>query len=192
MSNLIPGVTWTDSNGNDRLIDIASRAYKDRIIYLQGEITEELAAEIELLLLTLESENKEKPIKMIIQSPGGSIQAGYTIIDAMKKVKCPVYTQATGLVASMATTVFINGEKGNRLIRPHCRLLVHQPLGGVKGQASEIEIEYKEIQFLKEQLENEYVALTNVPKEKMHEMMDRDTWLSAKEAVKLGLADKIN
>lgn len=192
MSNLIPGVTWTDSNGNDRLIDIASRAYKDRIIYLQGEITEELAAEIELLLLTLESENKEKPIKMIIQSPGGSIQAGYTIIDAMKKVKCPVYTQATGLVASMATTIFINGEKGNRSIRPHCRLLVHQPLGGVNGQASEIEITYKEIQFLKEQLENEYAALTNVPKEKMHEMMDRDTWLSAKEAVKLGLADKIN
>ena len=187
-----PGVTWTDPNGNDRIMDITSRAYKDRIIYLQGEINDELAADIELQLLILESESQDKPIKMVIQSPGGMVQAGYTIIDRMHKVKCPVYTQATGIVASMATTIFINGEKGHRSIMPHCRLLVHQPSGGAQGQASDLEINYKEIQFLKDQLEDEYATLTKVPKAKIHEMMDRDTWLSAKEAVKLGFADKID
>lgn len=186
-----PGVTYIDPNGNERYMDLATRAYKDRIVFLQGEINAEMAASIVMQLYVLESEDPNKPIKMVIQSPGGEITSGYAIIDVMNKIKCPVYTQATGTVASMATTIFINGDKGNRTVQPHCRMLVHQPLGGAQGQASDIEINYKEIQFLKEQLEDEYVALTKVSKKKMHEMMDRDTWLSAEDAIKLGLADKL-
>ena len=186
-----PGVTYVDPNGNERYMDLLTRAYKDRIVYLQGKIDAEMSESISLQLLILEAEDANKPIKMIIHSRGGEIYSGNSIIDTMNKIKCPVHTIATGEVASMATTIFINGEKGNRIIMPHCRMLVHQPSGGAQGQASDIEINYKEIQYLKEQLEDEYVKLTKVSKKKMHEMMDRDTWLSAEEAVEKGLADKL-
>lgn len=186
-----PGVTYVDPNGNERYMDLLTRAYKDRIVYLLGDIDAEMSESISLQLLILEAEDANKPIKMIIFSRGGEIYSGNNIIDTMNKIKCPVHTVATGMVASMATTIFINGEKGNRIIRPRCRMLVHQPSGGAQGQASDIEINYKEIQYLKEQLEDEYVKLTKVPKKKMHEMMDRDTWLSAEEAVEKGFADKV-
>ena len=187
---LIPTVIKKTANGQ-AAFDLYSRLLEDNIIFIDGEINQELASIVVGSLKYLEAKDPKQTISIWINSQGGEIYSGYSIIDTIHSIKNPVQTVATGYVASMGTTIFINGDKGNRLIQPHCRVLVHQPLGGVKGQASEIEIEYKEIQLLKEQLEDEYVALTKVNKKKMHEMMDRDTWLSAEEAVKLGLADKI-
>lgn len=186
-----PGVIWTDENGTDRYVDLSTRLLRDRIILLEGEINSEVAASIVAQLRYLESESNEKPITMLIQSPGGEINAGYAIVDAMNNLKCPVHTVAMGMTASMAVTVFINGKKGERTVYKHTELLVHQPLGGAQGQISDMERNVKHGVKLKDQLAKEYSKLTGIELKKMVEMMDRDTILSSDEAVKLGFADKI-
>ena len=186
-----PGVIWTDENGTDRYVDLSTRLLRDRIILLEGEINSETAASIVAQLRYLESESVDKPITMLIQSPGGEINSGYSIIDTMNNIKCPVYTVAMGMTASMAVTVFLNGKKGERTVYKHSELLVHQPLGGAQGQISDMERNVKHGIKLKEQLAKEYAKLTGMKLNEMVEMMDRDTILSADEAVKLGFADKI-
>lgn len=186
-----PGVIWTDENGTDRYVDLSTRLLRDRIILLEGEINSEVAASIIAQLRYLESENKDKPITLLIQSPGGEVNAGWAIIDVMRNLKCPVHTVAMGMTASMAVTIFINGKKGERMVYEHTELLVHQPSGGCKGQISDMEIDVKHGIKIKERLAKEYSELTGIELNKMVEMMDRDTILDAKEAKKLGFADKI-
>lgn len=187
----IPSVIHRDSNGNERAVSLCSRLLLDRLVLVTGEITSELAESVCMQLRYLESEDKDKPITMFIQSPGGEVSSGYAIIDTMKDVKCPVYTVAMGMVASMAVSIFINGEKGKRKLYPHTELLVHQPSGGAKGQISDMEIHVNHGIKLKKQLAKEYSDLTGVKVSEMEKMMDRDTILSAEEAVKLGFADEI-
>jgi ATP-dependent Clp protease protease subunit len=187
----IPGVLHTDENNNTRMIDLPTRLLTDRIVMVQGEITDELATSVVMQLRYLESQDKEKPVIMFIQSPGGSVSAGYAIIDTMHNIKCPVHTVAMGMTASMAVSIFINGKKGERTVYKHTELLVHQPSGGCKGQISDMEIDVKHGIKLKEQLAKEYSELTGVKLNKMIQMMDRDTILSAEEAKSLGFCDKI-
>lgn len=139
----IPGVLHTDENNNTRMIDLPTRLLTDRIVMVQGEITDELATSVVMQLRYLESQDKEKPVIMFIQSPGGSVSAGYAIIDTMHNIKCPVHTVAMGMTASMAVSIFINGKKGERTVYKHTELLVHQPSGGCKGQISDMEIDVK-------------------------------------------------
>ena len=186
-----PGVIWTDENGTDRYVDLSTRLLRDRIILLEGTIDSETAASVVAQLRYLESQDKEKPITMFIQSPGGDVSAGYAIIDTMNDIKCPVHTVAMGMTASMAVTIFLNGKKGERSVYKHTELLVHQPLGGAQGQISDMERNVKHGVKLKDQLAKEYSKLTGIELKKMVEMMDRDTILDAKEAKKLGFADKI-
>lgn len=186
-----PGVLHTDENNNTRMIDLATRLLTDRIIMVEGEINNEMAVSIIAQLRYLESQDKEKPIIMFIQSPGGDVSAGYAIIDTMNDIKCPVHTVAMGMTASMAVTIFLNGKKGERSVYKHTELLVHQPLGGTQGQISDMERNVKHGIKLKDQLAKEYSKLTGIELKKMVEMMDRDTILDAQECVKLGLADKI-
>lgn len=186
-----PGVLHTDENNNTRMIDLATRLLTDRIIMIEGEINNEMAVSVVAQLRYLESQDKEKPITMFIQSPGGDVSAGYAIIDTMNDIKCPVHTVAMGMTASMAVTIFLNGKKGERSVYKHTELLVHQPLGGTQGQISDMERNVKHGIKLKDQLAKEYSKLTGIELKKMVEMMDRDTILDAQECIKLGLADKI-
>lgn len=186
-----PGVIWTDAQGQDSFVSLSTRLLKDRIVMIEGEIDSEMAISVIAQLRYLESENKDKPITMFIQSPGGEVNAGWAIIDTMKSLKCPVHTIAIGMTASMAVTIFLNGMKGERTVYEHTELLVHQPSGGCKGQISDMEINVKHGIKMKERLAKEYSELTGVELKKMIEMMDRDTILDAKEAKKLGFADKI-
>lgn len=186
-----PGVLHTDENNNTRMIDLATRLLTDRIIMVEGEINNEMAVSVVAQLRYLESQDKEKPITMFIQSPGGDVAAGYAIIDTMNDIKCPVHTVAMGMTASMAVTIFLNGKKGERSVYKHTELLVHQPLGGAQGQISDMERNVKHGIKLKDQLAKEYSKLTGIELKKMVEMMDRDTILDAQECIKLGLADKI-
>lgn len=186
-----PGVLHTDENNNTRMIDLATRLLTDRIIMVEGEINNEMAVSVIAQLRYLESQDKEKPVTMFIQSPGGDVSAGYAIIDTMNDIKCPVHTVAMGMTASMAVTIFLNGKKGERSVYKHTELLVHQPLGGAQGQISDMERNVKHGIKLKDQLAKEYSKLTGIELKKMVEMMDRDTILDAQECVKLGLADKI-
>ena len=186
-----PGVLHTDENGNTRMIDLGTRLLTDRIVIVEGEINAEMAISVIAQLRYLESENKDKPITMFIQSPGGEVNAGWSIVDTMKNLKCPIHTVAMGMTASMAVTIFLNGKKGERTVYEHTELLIHQPSGGCKGQVSDMEINVKHSIKTKERLAKEYSDLTDIPLDKMIEMMDRDTILDAKEAKKLGLADKI-
>lgn len=186
-----PGVLHTDKNMNTRMVDLATRLLADRIVVLQGEIDEDMATSICMQLRYLEAEDKDKPVTMYIQSPGGSISAGYSIIDTMNTLKCPVHTVAMGMTASMAVSVFLNGEKGERSMYEHSELLIHQPLSGMKGQASDMKIHTEHLLKLKTQLAQEYSKLTGISLKDMENMMDRDTILSSKECLKLKICDKI-
>lgn len=187
---IIPTILTKTSNGTVGY-DLYSRLLEENIICIHGEIETEMAMIIVGSLKYLEAKNPKDKISIWINSPGGSILDGYSIIDTMKSIKNPIETIATGMVASMGTTIFINGDKGSRLIQEHSELLVHQPSSGCSGQVSDMEIVTEHSKRLKEQLEEEYSKLTGISKKKMHDMMDRDTILTAKEAVELGFADKI-
>lgn len=189
MSSLIPTVLKKTANGV-AAFDIFSRLLEENIISIGNPITTELAEIVVASLKVLEAKDPTKTISIWIDSPGGDILAGYSIIDTMKCIKNPIQTVATGMVASMALSIFLNGDKGNRLVQEHAKLLAHQPSGGSHGQASQMEIDFNFIQGLKVELEDMYVSLTKCTKKKIHEMMDRDTWMNADEAIKLGFADK--
>lgn len=192
MPNLVPIVLEKTANG-ERSYDIYSRLLKDRIVMLDTEVSNHSASLIVAQLLFLESEDTALPINFYINSPGGSVTAGMSIYDTMQFIKSPVHTYVMGQAASMGSLLAQAGEAGHRYIMAHARHMIHQPSGGAQGMASDIEITYKEIQRIKEELTQVYVEHNSAGKtyEEFEKDMDRDTFMTAVEAVAYGLADKI-
>jgi ATP-dependent Clp protease protease subunit len=187
---LVP-IVVEQTNRGERSYDIYSRLLKDRIIFLGTPIDDNVANIIIAQLLFLEAEDPEKDIFIYINSPGGSITAGMAIFDTMRYVKPDVSTMCVGLAASMGAFLLAAGNKGKRLATPNSEILIHQPLGGAQGQATDIEIHAKRIIKVKERLNNILAELTGQPLEKIQKDTDRDTFMDAEEAKKYGLIDDV-
>jgi ATP-dependent Clp protease protease subunit len=187
---LIPYVIEQSSRG-ERSYDIFSRLLKDRIIILGEEITDALASTVVAQLLFLESEDPGKDIHMYINSPGGSVTAGMAIYDTMNYIKCDVSTTCIGMAASMGAFLLAGGTKGKRFALPNAEVMIHQPLGGAKGQATEIGIAAKQILRTKENLNRILSENTGKPIEVIARDTERDNWMTAQEALDYGLIDKI-
>mgnify|MGYP001156929350 CR=1 FL=1 len=190
MPNLVPVVIEKESRG-ERSYDIYSRLLKDRIIMLDTDVNQTSASLIVAQLLFLESQNPDKPINFYINSPGGSVTAGMSIYDTMNYIKAPVYTIVMGQAASMGSLLASSGTKGHRYMLPYSRHMIHQPLGGTQGQASDVEIQYKELQYWKEALTEIYHKNTGKTVKQLEKDMDRDNFMSAEKAKAYGLADSI-
>ena len=190
MSNLVPIVIEKTSQG-ERSFDIYSRLLRDRIVVLNDEVNHYTAGLVVAQMLYLESENPDRDILFYINSPGGSVTDGLAILDTMLFVRCDVSTIVMGQACSMGSLLASSGTRGKRSMLPNSVHLVHQPLGGARGQASDIEIQAKEILRLKKLLTNIYVGNTGQTFEKLSAVMDRDTIMDAEESVKFGLADQI-
>lgn len=190
MPNLVPVIIEKESRG-ERSYDIYSRLLKDRIIMLDTDVNSTSASLIVAQMLFLESTSPGKPINFYINSPGGSVTAGMSIYDTMMFIKSPIHTTVMGIAASMGSFLAMAGEKGKRAILPHARHMIHQPSGGASGQASDVEIRYKELQYWKETLTDLYVKHIGLDREKVAKDMDRDFFMSAKESIDYGLADYI-
>ncbi len=187
---LIPYVIEQTSRG-ERSYDIYSRLLKDRVIFLGEEVTDASANIIVAQMLFLESEDPTKDINLYINSPGGSVTAGMAIYDTMNYIKCDVSTICVGLAASMGAFLLSGGAKGKRLALPNAEIMIHQPLGGAQGQATDIEITAKNILRTKEKLTKIIASNCNRPYDEVLADMERDNWKSAEEALEYGLIDKI-
>ena len=187
---LVPIVVEKTSRG-ERSYDIYSRLLKERIVFLNGPVDDISANVIIAQLLYLESENTSKPINLYINSPGGLISAGMGIFDTMQYIKPSVHTMCCGQAASMGSFLLAAGEKGNRFSLPHSRIMIHQPLGGASGQATDIEIHAREIIRLREELNGLLSELTGQPLDTINNDTDRDNFMTAKEAKAYGLIDQI-
>lgn len=172
-------------------IGIYDRLALERIIFLSGEVTDGMANAIIARLLYLDSDDQSKDIYIYINSPGGSVTAGLAIYDTMQHVKSNVVTICVGLAASMGSFLLGAGTKGKRLALPHSRIMIHQPSGGTRGQATDIDIEAKEILRIRRQLNDIYVKMTGQTLEKIEKDMDRDFFMSAEQAKEYGLIDKV-
>ena len=172
-------------------MDVFSRLMMDRIIFLGTQVTDTSANIIQAQLLYLDSIDPEKDISIYINSPGGSVYAGLGIYDTMQYVSSDVSTICTGMAASMAAVLLVAGEKGKRYALPHSRVMIHQPMGGIQGQASDIEITAKEILKLKDELYRIISEHSGQPFEKVEKDSDRDYWMTAAEAKDYGMIDKI-
>ena len=190
MPDLIPTVIEKTTNG-ERAYDIYSRLLKERIIMLDTAVTSHSASLITSQMLFLESENPNADILFYINSPGGSVTAGMAIYDTMNFIKCDVSTIVMGQAASMGSLLSTAGTKGKRKMLPHATHMIHQPLGGSSGQATEVEIQYKEFQRWKEVLTNVYVKHTDKDYATLEADMDRDNYMTAQEALDYGLVDEI-
>ena len=190
MSSLVPIVVEQSSRG-ERSYDIYSRLLKDRIIFLDGEITDDTASLVVAQLLFLESEDPDKDINLYINSPGGLITAGMAIYDTMNYIKPDVCTICVGMAASMGAFLLSSGAKGKRYVLPNAEVLIHQPLGGTSGQASDIKIAADHIIKIRERLNRILAANTGQPYEKIAVDTDRDNYMDAEEALEYGLVDKI-
>ncbi|WP_044641244.1 ATP-dependent Clp endopeptidase proteolytic subunit ClpP [Risungbinella massiliensis] len=188
--NLVPYVVEQTSRG-ERSYDIYSRLLKDRIILLGGPVTDELANAIVAQLLFLSADDPEKDIQLFINSPGGSISAGMAIYDTMQLVKPDVQTHCIGLAASMGAFLLAAGTKGKRFALPNSEVMIHQPLGGAQGQATDIEIRAKRILRMRENLNKLLAEFTGQPLKKIEQDTDRDNFMSAEDALKYGLIDKV-
>lgn len=188
--SLVP-IVVEQTNRGERSYDLYSRLLEDRIIFLSGEIDDNLANLIMAQLIYLEGKNSTKDISLYINSPGGSVSAGMAIYDTMKYIKCDVATICIGLAASMGAFILSSGTKGKRYCLPNSEIMIHQPLGGAKGQASDIEITAKQILKTKEKLNRILAANTNQPIEKIRLDTDRDFYLDAEQAKEYGLIDEI-
>lgn len=186
----VPTVIEASSRG-ERSFDIFSRLLRERIIFLGDEIDDDMANSIVAQLLLLDSENPEKDIMLYINSPGGVITAGMAIYDTMNLIKADVQTICLGEAASMGAFLLSAGAKGKRMALPSARIMIHQPLGGAKGQATDIEIEAKEIVRMKEMLTGILAENSGQPLEKVKEDCERDYYMSAAQAVEYGLIDKV-
>ena len=186
----VPTVIEASSRG-ERSFDIFSRLLRERIIFLGTEINDEVANSIVAQLLLLDSENPEKDIMLYINSPGGVITAGMAIYDTMNLIKADVSTICLGEAASMGSFLLSSGAKGKRLALPHSRVLIHQPLGGAQGQATDIEIEAKEILRMKKELTTILAENSGQDLEKVQKDCERDYYMSAAQAVEYGLIDKV-
>ena len=187
---VLPTVVEQSGRG-DRAFDIYSRLLRERIIFLGTAVNDQVADSLVAQMLFLEAEDPEKDIQIYINSPGGSVTAGLAIYDTIQQVTPDVVTICYGLAASMGAFLLSGGAQGKRLALPNARIMIHQPLGGAQGQAVEIEIQAKEILFLKETLNELLSEHTGQPIEKITEDTDRDHFLSPQEAVEYGLIDKI-
>jgi len=187
---MVPIVIEQSGRG-ERAYDIYSRLLRDRVVFIVGPITEQTANLVVAQLLFLESENPDKDISLYINSPGGSVSAGFAIFDTMQFVKPDVSSICIGVAASMGAFLLAAGAKGKRYSLPNSRIMIHQPMGGVQGQAADIEIHAKEILYLRERLNKILAERTSQPVEKIAKDTDRDNFMSADDAVKYGLIDKI-
>ena len=187
---LVPMVIEQTARG-ERSFDIYSRLLKERVIFLVGQVEDYMANLIVAQLLFLESENPDKDIHLYINSPGGSVTAGMAIYDTMQFIKADVSTMCIGQAASMGSLLLTAGAKDKRFCLPHSRVMIHQPLGGFQGQASDIDIHAKEILLVREKLNNILSHHTGQDVEKIQQDTDRDNFLSAEDAVEYGLIDKV-
>ena len=190
MSNLVPMVVEQTGRG-ERAYDIYSRLLKDRIVFLGTEINDDVANLITAQFLFLESEDPEKEINFYINSPGGSVTAGMAIYDTMEFIRPPVSTLCMGQAASMAAILLLAGAKGRRYALPHSRIILHQPLGGMQGQASDLEIHAKEILHAREDINNIIMKHTGQNLRKIEKDTDRDYFMSPQQAVEYGIIDEV-
>lgn len=189
-NNLVPMVVEQTARG-ERAFDIYSRLLKERIIFLTGTVYDQVGSLICAQLLYLESENPTKDISFYINSPGGVVSSGLAIYDTMQYVRCPVSTVCVGMAASMGSLLLTAGAKGKRFALPNARIMVHQPSGGAQGQATDIEIQAREILTLRKRLNEIYVNHTGQPIEAIERKLERDTYMSAEEARDFGLVDEV-
>ena len=187
---LIPTVVEQSSRG-ERAFDIYSRLLRDRIIFLSGPVEDGMAASITAQLLFLESENPKKEISMYINSPGGVVTSGMAIYDTMQYIKCPVSTVCMGQAASMGSLLLCAGQAGQRIALPNARIMVHQPSGGFRGQASDIERHAKDILAMKRRLNEIYVKHTGQKYAMIEKTLDRDHFMTAEESKKFGIVDHV-
>ncbi|WP_209346925.1 ATP-dependent Clp protease proteolytic subunit [Pontixanthobacter sp. CEM42] len=187
---LVPMVVEQTSRG-ERSFDIFSRLLRERIVFVTGQVEDGMASLITAQLLFLESENPSKPISMYINSPGGVVTAGMAIHDTMQYIKPRVSTVCMGQAASMGSFLLAAGEPGMRVALPNSRIMIHQPSGGARGMASDIEIQAREILRIKKSMNDLYVKYTGKKLAEIEKAMDRDTFLEADEAMKFGLVDKV-
>jgi ATP-dependent Clp protease, protease subunit len=187
---MVPIVIEQSGRG-ERAYDIYSRLLRDRVVFIVGAVTEQTANLVVAQLLFLESENPDKDISLYINSPGGSVSAGLAIFDTMQFIKPDVSTICVGLAASMGAFLLAAGAKGKRYSLPYSRIMIHQPLGGIQGQAADIEIHAKEILYLRSLLNKILAERTGQPVEKIEKDTDRDNFMSAEDAVSYGIIDKI-
>lgn len=187
---MIPMVVEQTSRG-ERSYDIYSRLLKERLVFVVGQVEDNMANLIVAQLLFLESENPDKDIHLYINSPGGSVTAGMAIYDTMQFIKPNVSTICIGQAASMGAVLLAGGEKGKRFALPHSRVMIHQPLGGFQGQASDIEIHAKEILYIRERLNTVLANHTGQPMDRIKNDTDRDNFMSAVDAKEYGLIDEV-
>jgi len=188
--NLVPVVVEQTSRG-ERAYDIYSRLLKERVIFVVGEVEDHMANLVVAQLLFLESDNPDKDIALYINTPGGSVSAGLAIYDTMQFVKPDVTTICTGQAASMGAVLLAGGAKGKRYCLPNSRVMIHQPLGGFQGQASDVEIHAREILYLRGRMNEILAKHTGQPVDAIARDTDRDNFMSGDEAVKYGLVDKV-
>ena len=187
---MIPTVIESSGRG-DRAFDIYSRLLRERIVFLGQQVTDEIANLVVAQLLFLEAEDPEKDIYLYINSPGGSVSAGMGMFDTMNQISPDVCTICIGLAASMGAFLLSAGAKGKRMSLPNSRIMIHQPLGGAQGQATDIEIQAKEILYLKQKLNQHLANHTGQPLERIEEDTERDFFMSAEEAKDYGLIDQV-
>lgn len=190
MSNLVPMVV-EQTNRGERSYDIFSRLLKDRIVMLNGQVTDAQASLVTAQLLFLESDDPDKDISLYINSPGGSITAGMAIFDTMNYIKSDVSTICIGMAASMGAFLLAAGAKGKRYVLPNSEVMIHQPLGGAQGQASDVKIRAERLLKTKERLNELLSDLTGQELEKIEKDTERDNFMTAKEAVNYGLVDEV-
>lgn len=189
-NTLVPMVVEQTSRG-ERAFDIYSRLLKERIIFLTGAVYDQVASLISAQLLYLESVNPKKEISFYINSPGGVVSAGLAIYDTMQYIRCPVSTVCIGQAASMGSLLLCGGEKGLRFALPNARVMVHQPSGGAQGQASDIEIQAREILAVRKRLNEIYNFHTGRTLEEIEQRLERDSYMSATEAKDFGIIDQV-
>jgi ATP-dependent Clp protease, protease subunit len=189
-NNLVPMVVEQTARG-ERAFDIYSRLLKERIIFLTGPVYDQVSSLICAQLLFLESENPNKDIAFYINSPGGVVSAGLAMYDTMQYIRSPVSTVCIGQAASMGSLLLTAGQKDKRFALPNSRIMVHQPSGGAQGQATDIEIQAREILKLRQRLNEIYVKHTGQPIEAIERKLERDTYMSAEEARDFGLIDQV-
>ncbi len=189
-SQLVPMVV-EQTNRGERAYDIYSRLLKERIIFLTGPVEDNIASLVVAQLLYLEADNPKKDISFYINSPGGVVSSGLAIYDTIQYIRPRVATLCVGQAASMGSLLLAAGEKGMRYCLPNARIMVHQPSGGFRGQAADIEIQAREILKLRERLNQIYVKHTGQPLEEVEKALDRDRWMSAEEARDWGLIDEV-
>ncbi len=190
VTGVVPTVVEQSGRG-ERAFDIYSRLLRERIVFLGTQVTDEVADSIVAQLLYLDAEDPEKDVQLYINSPGGSVTAGMAIYDTMQQIRPDVVTICFGLAASMGAFLLSGGAKGKRLSLPSSRIMIHQPLGGAQGQAVDIEIQAKEILYLKQRLNDLLAQHTGQPLEKIETDTDRDFFMSAEEAKEYGLIDSV-